>query len=242
MQKVLGYMRKACQQYGMISDGDRIAVAVSGGKDSLVMLHALSEMRRFYPCGYEIEAVTVDLCFNSQKGDYSELTAICDRLGVHHTIVDTEIARIVFDIRKESNPCSLCANMRRGALVNTAEKLRCNKLALGHNNDDVVQTFLLNLFREGRIGCFSPVAHLKNREITLIRPLVLCPEKQILSACRKCGITPAASLCPADKKTERQRVKEWLNEKERADRGIKQRLFTALKNSGIDGWCVDTES
>ncbi len=247
MQRIMGYVRKACQRYGMIQSGDRIAVAVSGGKDSLALLAAICEMRRFYPEKYEIAAVTADPCFNGVEGNYDEVFRLCEKYGVEYRLIRTEIAKIVFEIRKEPNPCSLCANMRRGALYAAAEEMGCNKLALGHNNDDVIETFLMNLFTEGRIGCFSPITRLEKRasdgnekpsghDITVIRPLVLAPESHVLSACRRNGIKPIPSLCPADKHTSRQKIKEFTANAEHTDKGFKLRLFTALCKSGVDGW------
>ncbi|MCH5325441.1 MAG: tRNA 2-thiocytidine biosynthesis protein TtcA [Eubacterium sp.] len=236
MQKIMGYLRKACQQYDMIQDGDKIAVAVSGGKDSLVLLTALSQMRRFYPKKYEVAAITIDPSFNNKQGNFDSAARICEGLGVEYKIVRTEIAKIVFDIRKEPNPCSLCANLRRGALYNAAAETGCNKLALGHNNDDVIETFLMNIFKEGRVGCFSPVTRIEDKNITVIRPMVLAPEAQVISACRRGGITPIASLCPVDKHTTRQHIKDFINNTEREDRGFKLRLFTALRKSNTDGW------
>ncbi len=245
MQKILGFMRKACQEYDMIHSGDKIAAAVSGGKDSLIMLAALCEMKRFYPKEYEVAAVSVDMQFGGIPGNFDTAKKLCDKYGIEYRIISTDIAKIVFDIRKESNPCSLCASLRRGALYGAAEELGCNKLALGHNNDDVVETFLMCLFNEGRIGCFSPVTEIKpdgirqGHSITVIRPLILAPETSIISACEREGIIPMTSPCPADKHTERQNIKEFISSKEHEHRGFKHRLFVALCKSAADGWAAD---
>ncbi len=236
MQKIYGYIRRACQEFDLIEDGDKIAVGVSGGKDSLVLLAGLAGMRRFYEKKYEITAVSLDPRFGGKDGDYSAVERLCDSLGVGFQIIRTDIGEIVFDIRKEPNPCSLCAKMRRGALCETAVELGCNKLALGHNNDDVLETFIMNLFNEGRIGCFSPYSYLSRREITVIRPLVFAPEYAVMSCAKRNGFEIVKSSCPADKTTSRQSAKEFLANLERGDHGIKQRIFGALRKSGIDNW------
>lgn len=236
MQKILGYLRKACERYDMIADGDMIAVGVSGGKDSLVLLKALAEYRRFAPVSYELRAVTVDMRLGGRDTDLSYITQLCAALGVEHTVLPTDIGQVVFDVRKEPNPCSLCARMRRGALLGETERLGCNKLALGHNNDDAVETFFMNLFNEGRIGCFSPVTRYLDRGLALIRPLVLAPEKAVISCARRNGITPVKSGCPKDKHTAREEIKAWLTEREKSDRGFTVRISGALERGEIDGW------
>lgn len=241
MQKILGYMRKAVETYDLIQKGDRIAAAVSGGKDSLVMLAALAQLRRFEGMDFQLFAVTVDPRFGGREGDYSAVNALCDELEVPYRIEPTDIAQIVFDVRKEPNPCSLCARMRRGALHQLCQELGCNKLALGHNNDDVVETFVMNLFQEGRLGCFAPKNYLTRREITVIRPLCLAPESKVLSAAKHSELPVVVSPCPADKHTKRQQVKEWLDSMERSDHGFKERLFGAMCRAGLDGWGNFTE-
>ena len=236
MQKILGYVRKACEKYNMLADGDTVAVCVSGGKDSLILLRALAEYRRFSPQRFGIKALTVDMRYGGNDSDFSYVSEMCRSIGIEYRILPTDIGQIVFDVRKEPNPCSLCAKMRRGALLNEAENMGCNKIALGHNKDDVIETFLMCLFNEGRVGCFSPVTGYPDRGMSLIRPLVLAPEKDIFSACRQNGITPVKSLCPADKHTARQDMKQRIAGRERSDRGFKERIFGALCRSGADGW------
>lgn len=187
IRRILSYARRAVDDYGMINEGDRVAVGVSGGKDSLALLCSLANLKKFYPVQFEIEAITLDPGFylagmgNAEdiRNDYEKIAELCRQLNVNFTLVDTEIAKIIFDVRKEKNPCSLCARMRRGALHDTAKSLGCNKIALGHHFDDAVETFMMNLFNEGRVGCFSPVTYLDRKDITLIRPLVYVPEKDI---------------------------------------------------------------
>ena len=234
MKRLLSFVRRAVDDYNMIEDGDRIAVGVSGGKDSLALLEVLAEMRRFYPKKYEITAVTVDMGFAG--ADYSEIEEFCRRINVEYKVVKTEIAKIIFDVRKESNPCSLCAKMRRGSLHAAAQELNCNKVALGHHYDDAIETFMMNLFFEGRIGCFSPITYLSNRKITLIRPMIYAQEKDVLYFTRRRTLPIMTSLCPEDHATERENMKKLLSELERGNKGLKHRIFTAMCNGEIDGF------
>ena len=177
IKRVLSYVRRALDDYNMIEDGDKIAVGVSAGKDSLTLLCAMAEIRRFYPKKFELIAITVDMGFDG--ADFEPIANFCRELDVEYKIVPTQISKIIFDVRKEKNPCSLCAKMRRGALYGYAKEIGCNKVALGHHFDDVVETFMLNLFFEGRLGCFQPVTYLSNTDITLIRPMIYMPEKDV---------------------------------------------------------------
>ena len=236
MQKILGHMRKAIQQYGLISNGDHICAGISGGKDSLVMLNGLVLLRKFIGIDYKITAITIDPQFNGKEGNYSSVADFCEKLGVNYHIERTHIGEIVFDVRKEENPCSLCARMRRGALYNSANALGCNKISLGHNYDDVIETFIMNLFTEGRIGCFSPATYLEDREIHIIRPLVLAPERVVKKASK--GLPVVKSLCPADGHTNRQKTKLFIAEMERKEHGFKDRIFGAMQRAGIDGWGI----
>lgn len=229
-------MRKAIQEFDLIENGDRIAVGVSGGKDSLVLLKGLVLLRRFIGIDYTITAITLDPHFNGEKGNYEPVAELCRELGVEYVLIDTHIGEIVFDVRKEEHPCSLCARMRRGALHDAAIANGCNKLALGHNFNDVVETFVMNLTIEGRLGCFSPKSYLSRKNITLIRPLVFAPEKDIRSAARRSELPIVKSKCPADGATARQRIKLELAERDKTDRGFSERLFGALRRSGLDGW------
>lgn len=236
MQKILGYIRRACQEFDLIEDGDRIAVGVSGGKDSLVLLAGLAGMRRFYEKKYELVAITLDPRFGGVETDYSPVARLCEQLDVEFHLLKTDIGEIVFDIRKEPNPCSLCAKMRRGALHDAAKSFGCNKIALGHNNDDAIETFMMNLFQEGRIGCFAPISYLSRKDITMIRPLVFAPEYAVISCAKRNGFEIVKSKCPADKTTTRQTTKEFLAELERNNKGIKQRIFGAMRKANIDRW------
>ena len=178
MQRIMGMARKAITEYDMIQNGDRVAVGVSGGKDSVALTMALHWLRRFIGIDYEVVAITLDPCFGGVECDYSPLAELFEREGIEYVIKRTNIGRVVFDVREETNPCSLCAKMRRGALHDTAKELGCNKLALGHHKDDAVETFIMNLFDQGRIGCFSPVSYLSRKDLTVIRPLILAEERK----------------------------------------------------------------
>lgn len=236
MQKMLGYMRKAIQEFDMIQDGDRIAVGVSGGKDSLVLLKGLIELRRFIGIDYDVVAITLDPRFSGVEGDYSSVAQMCSEAGVEYRLIPTDIGQIVFDIRKEPNPCSLCAKLRRGALHNAAKDAGCNKIALGHHFDDAVETFMMNLLNEGRIGCFSPVTHLARCGLVQIRPMVMAPEKEIIRAARRLDLNVVKSKCPADGHTSRQKTKELLAELEKTNKGVTERIFGAMRRGKIDGW------
>ena len=239
MKRLLSFVRRAADDYDMISDGDRIAVGISGGKDSLTLLETLAEMRRFYPKKYEVVAITVDMGFEKAgfgSCDFSEIRELCRRLKVEYRVVSTDIAKIIFDVRKESNPCSLCAKMRRGCLHAAAVEHGCNKVALGHHFDDAVETFMLNLFFEGRLGCFSPKSYLSNRKITLIRPLLYATEKDVSYFANRRELPIIKSLCPEDKTTERENMKNLLREIERTNKGLRHRIFGAMCKSGIDGF------
>ncbi len=234
MKRLLSFVRRAVDDYGMIADGDKIAIGVSGGKDSLALLEVLAEMRRFYPKKYDVCAITIDMGF--EGSDFSDVAELCRRIKVEYKVVKTEIARIIFDVRRESNPCSLCAKMRRGSLHAAAQELGCNKVALGHHYDDAIETFMMNLFFEGRLGCFSPVSYLSNRKITLIRPMIYAQEKDVGYFSRKRALPVVTSLCPEDHATERENMKRLLSELERQNKGLKHRIFTALCRGEIDGF------
>lgn len=236
MQKILGYMRKAIQEFDLIQDGDKIAVGVSGGKDSLVLLEGLVRLKRFIGIDYDVTAITLDPRFGGTDGDYSSVEKMCQRLGVDFILKRTHIGEIVFDIRRETNPCSLCARMRRGALHDAAKETGCNKIALGHNYDDAVETFVMNLFNEGRLGCFAPKSYLSRKDITMIRPLVFAPEKEVRNAAKRSGLEVVKSKCPADGHTSREETKRFLAERNKADKGFSDRIFGAVRRAGLDGW------
>jgi len=218
----------------MIEDGDRIAVGVSGGKDSMTMLAGLAKLRTFYPLKFNLEAITITM--NVGGSDTAPIKALCDKLGVPLTVEETHIGKIIFEIREEKNPCSMCANLRRGALNEAAVRLGCNKLALAHNQDDVVETLMMSLFYEGRIHVFSPVTHFKRKNITMIRPLIYVWEKEIKGFVRSEGIEIVQNSCPANGLTARQDMKEMLIKLSLENRDLKACIAGAIKRSGIDGW------
>ncbi|MBQ1244131.1 MAG: tRNA 2-thiocytidine(32) synthetase TtcA, partial [Clostridia bacterium] len=208
LQRILSFTRRAVDDYDMIKEGDKIAVGVSSGKDSLTLLTALAEMRRFYPKKYDICAITVDMGF--EGADFSPIAKYCEKLNVEYKVVKTEIAKIIFDVRKESNPCSLCSKMRRGVLNSEAKAMGCNSVALGHHFDDAVETFMMNIFFEGRLGCFSPVTYLSQSDINVIRPLIYAKESDVLYFSRHTELPIIESSCPENHATEREKMKELL--------------------------------
>ncbi len=239
MRKLLSYTRRAVDDYNMISEGDRIAVGVSGGKDSIALMLALNSLKRFYPKKFELVAITLSMGF--KDADYSSLIKLCEDNGIELIIEETNIAEIVFDIRKEASPCSLCAKMRRGALHDVAISHGCNKVALGHHNDDVIETFFLCLFQEARINCFSPVTYLDRRNIHLIRPFIYVPENEIKHFIKANGIETVKNPCPADGNTKRQYMKDLIRDLCKENKGLKERLFHAVNTSKIDGWGGDVK-
>lgn len=234
LKRILGQTRRAIQDYDMIHEGDRIAVGVSGGKDSLTLLIALRKLMDFYPARFEIKAVTLSMGIG--EPDYSPVRQLCEDIGVEYTVEDTYIGKIVFEARQESNPCSLCANLRRGALNNAALRLGCNKVALAHNRDDAIETLLLSTFYEGRIHTFSPVTYLDRKGIHVIRPLLYVEEKQIKAFIKENGIQVVQNPCPANGQTKRQYIKDLLTNLSFDNREIKNNIFGAIKRSGLDGW------
>lgn len=224
MQKVLSSMRKAIQKYNLIQNGDRIAVGVSGGKDSLVLLKALSDFRKFKLYDFEIFAVTIDVY--SGEVSYDSLNKFCQEINVPLIVEKTDIKHIVFDIRKEKNPCSLCAKMRRGALNSVCKKLNCNKLALAHHLQDVVTTFFISLLYEGRLSTMLPKSYMSRADITLIRPLYLTDEKKIINCSRNYPILK--SQCPANDNSKRKEIKDFLKELEKAFPLSRKRIETAI--------------
>ncbi len=231
---ILSAVRRCVQHYDMIDEGDKIAVGLSGGKDSLVMLCALAVMRRFYPKKFELFAINIDSGFDGM--DLSEISEFCERLEVPLTIVKTQIAEIVFEKRKEDSPCSLCSRLRRGALHTEAEKLNCNKLALGHNRDDASVTLLMNILYAGKIGVFAPKNDEDSHGVTLIRPLLYASEKTVREFARKNALPIVKNTCPMDKQTHRETVKNIILGVEKESAGASHRIFRAIEKSGIDGF------
>ncbi|MBS5737581.1 MAG: tRNA 2-thiocytidine(32) synthetase TtcA [Clostridiales bacterium] len=234
MNKILSPLRRAVEDYGMIESGDHIAVGVSGGKDSVTLLAALSCLQSFYPKKFRLTGIMLDLGIDGF--DFSPVTEFAEKMGIDLIVKETNIYKVVFDIRKEENPCSLCALLRRGALNNVAVSIGANKIALGHHADDVIETFMMNLIHEGRIGCFSPVTYLSKKDVTVIRPLIYAREREIISCVKRNSLPVALNPCPADGETQRQAMKMLLCNLEKDYIGVKKRIFGALQRSGIDGW------
>ena len=236
MRHILATVRAAADRYDMIQNGDSIAVGVSGGKDSVLLLCAMCEIKRFYPQSFDIKAVTLDMCFGGENTDYTAITRLCEGYGISHTVIRTQLASIIFDIRREKNPCSLCARMRRGALHDAAKELGCNKIALGHHLDDAAQTVLMNLFSEGRVGCFAPVTYLSRKNITMIRPLIFTREREIENTVTRLALPVVKSVCPADKATTRESVGKLLEQLDSEYGGVTEKIVGALQRGGIDRW------
>ncbi|MDE6663178.1 MAG: tRNA 2-thiocytidine(32) synthetase TtcA [Lachnospiraceae bacterium] len=233
LQQVLSLIRKAIDDYNMIEDGDSIAVGISGGKDSLTLLYALYGLQRFYPKSFTLHAITVDLGFGNLNLD--EITKLCADMEVPYHIVKTDIGKIIFEDRKETNPCSLCAKMRKGALNTAIKELGCNKVAYAHHKDDVVETMMLSLIYEGRFHTFSPVTYLDRMELTVIRPLIYMREADVIGFVHKYDVPVVKSPCPADGHTKREYAKILLQDINRETPGVKERMFTAIQTS-MDKW------
>lgn len=234
LQQLLSYTRKAIDDYHMIEEGDCIAIGISGGKDSLTLLYALHGLMRFYPKRFTIHAVTVDLGFENLNLD--KIQKLCDSLNVPYTIVKTDIAKIIFEDRKESNPCSLCAKMRKGALNEAIKQAGCNKVAYAHHKDDVVETMLMSLIFEGRFHTFSPVTYLDRMDLTVIRPLMYMNEMDVIGFVKKNELPVVKSPCPADGHTKREYVKLLLKQLTQENPGVKERMFTAIQTGRLEGW------
>lgn len=237
LQRVLSEVRKALDDYHMIADGDHIAVGISGGKDSLTLLNALSSLQKFYPHSFTMTAVTVDLGFSNLN--LSEITRLCKELNVPYEIVKTQIGSIIFEERKEKNPCALCAKMRKGALNDAMKKIGCNKIAYAHHKDDVIETMLLSLLFEGRFHTFSPVTYLDHMDLTVIRPLIYMSEADVIGFVNKYRLPVVKSPCPADGHTKREYVKQLLRQLNLENPGVKEKLFTAIQNGIQKEWNLD---
>ena len=233
----MGYARRAAEDYRMIGDGDKIAVGLSGGKDSVALLTALAKMRDYYPLKYSLAAITVSLGFNGF--DTAPLTALCEKLQIDHVIVETNIGGVVFNDRMEKNPCSLCSKMRKGALYGKAKELNCNKVALGHNRDDCVQTFFLSMFYEGRIHTFSPVIYLDHSGLTVVRPLVYAPEKEISAYVKKDGLTVVLNPCPVNGRTQREDIKSFIRNQSKKYKNFEKKIFGQITRLPVAGWEKD---
>ena len=218
----------------MISDGDKVAVGVSGGKDSLVLLRCLHDLSKYYPKKFTVCGISLDMGFGA---DYTPIEEMCRELGIEYIIKKTDIKEIIFDIRQEKSPCSLCAKMRRHLLNEAAIEAGARVIALGHHNDDVLETFMLSLFYEGRINCFSPVTHLDRMGVYQIRPMIYVRERDVRGAVKNHNLPVVHNPCPANGVTKRQYMKELIARLEKENYpGLRKRLFTAIEKSDMDGW------
>ena len=234
LQQLLSFTRKAVDEYQMIQEGDHIAVGISGGKDSLTLLYALHGLKRFYPNKFELSAITVDLGY--EEFDLDPVHELCQELGVPYKVVKTDIAHILFEERKESNPCSLCAKMRKGALNDAVKEMGCNKVAYAHHKDDIIETMLLSLIFEGRFHSFSPKTYLDRMDLTVIRPIMFVDEADVIGFKNKYNLPVVKSKCPVDGYTKRQYAKELVRQLNTEHPGAKNRMFTAILNGDIEGW------
>ena len=237
MQHILGLVRRCVEDYHMIEPGDRIAVGVSGGKDSLLTLVSLARLQKFYPIPFTVEAITMEMGMPGM--DFSGVAALCERLEVPYTRIQVPVYQIIFEERKEKNPCSLCAKLRRGSLNTALVELDISKIALGHHFDDAVETMLMNLLFEGRIGCFQPVTYLDRSGITQIRPLLYCHEDEVRRAVAKLRLPVVQNPCPANGSTRRQEVKELLVGLEEKYPNLRQKIFGAVQRYPLYGWNLE---
>ncbi len=236
MQKLMSRMRSAMEKYDMIHDGDKIAVGLSGGKDSVALLAGLAQMRCFYPAKFTIVAITVDMRFDGNDTDYSVLSDFCRKIDVPFVVKRTELADIIFNIRKESNPCSLCSKMRRGILHDAAIENGCNKVALGHHMDDAVETFFMNLLKGGNISTFFPVTYMSRKDLHVIRPMVLASESLVAGAVKHENLPVVKSKCPMDKTSEREKTKELVKMLNKEYPGLRDKVIGALQRRELDNW------
>ncbi len=227
-------VRKAVDEYRMIDDGDSVAVGVSGGKDSLLLLCALQHLQRFYPKRFSLRAITVELGFPGM--DFAPVAELCRRLGVPYARIPTDIREVVFDVRREPNPCALCAKMRRGALNTAMKEFGCNKLALGHHYDDAVETFLMSLLLEGRISCFKPVTYMSRMDVWQIRPLLYAGEDRIAAAAAALGLPVVENPCPEDKASKRYEIKRLLADLSADYPDLRSKVFGAMQRYPLEGW------
>lgn len=240
LQQLLSYTRRAIDDYKMIEDGDRIAIGISGGKDSLTMLYALANLRRFYPKKFELEAIAVDLGFEGM--DFSKVESLCKELDVPFTVIPTKIFSIVFEERKEDNPCSLCAKMRKGAFNQMCKQLNCNKVAYAHHKDDLIETLMMSLLFEGRLHSFSPITYLDRTDLTVIRPLMYVNEMDIKGFKNAYDLPVIKSPCPADGNTKREYTKNLIRQLTKENKGVRERMFHAIINGNFSDWPPIPES
>lgn len=238
MNKILSYVRRCVEDYDMIQADDRVAVGVSGGKDSITLLAALARLREFYPKPFTVEAFTLDMGHvdGGEGMDFAPVAEYCRSIDVPFTLLKSEIHHIIFDLRKEKNPCSMCAKMRRGALHNALKERGISKIALGHHFDDAVETFLMNLLFTGQIGCFKPSTYMSRADVTQIRPLLYLGEGSIASFVREMGLPLVPTTCPEDKESKREEIKRLISRLSAEYPDLKSKVFGAMQRLPLDGW------
>ena len=239
MQHILSLVRRCVDDYGMITDGETVAVGVSGGKDSVLTLAALAKLRDFHPAKFQVTAITIDS--GTPGMDFAPIARLCQELGVTYHLVPVPIYEIVFTARQEKNPCSLCAKMRRGALSTELNRLGISKIALGHHYDDAVETLLMSLFWEGRISCFQPVTYLDRTKVTQIRPLLYVQEREVRNAVARCGLPVVENPCPANGSTAREEMKELIAQLEPQFPNLKKKIFGAIQRYPLYGWSMEEQ-
>lgn len=237
LNKFTSIVRKGVDDYSMIDEGDTIAVGVSGGKDSLVLLRSLAHLRNYYPKKFELMALTIDMGFPNM--DFSPVAKLCENISVPYTCLKSDIREIVFDVRKEKNPCSLCSKMRRGAINDAIKARGISKLALGHHMDDVVETFLMSLIFEGRVSCFRPVTYLDRSDVCQIRPMVYAGEQRIAEVCERLGLPVVETSCPEDKESKRREIKGLITALQNDYPDIRAKVFGAIQRLPLNGWGIN---
>lgn len=239
LQRLMGIARKAIEEYDMIQEGDKIAIGISGGKDSLVLLYALNGLRKFYPLKFDLVAITVHLGYEDM--DFEPVRLLCESMDIPYHLITTDIANIIVKMNKEDSPCSLCSKMRKGALNKLAKSLGCNKIAFGHHKDDIVETMMLSLIYEGRFHSFAPVTYLDRMELTLIRPLLYLKEADAIGFQHKYKLPVVKNNCLVDGHTKRAYVKDLLHQINQTSPGVKERMFSAIAKGNLKGWSKESE-
>ena len=234
LQKIIGACKKAITDFNMIDEGDKVAIGLSGGKDSITLLYAMYYLRKFYPKHFDIMAITIDP--GSETFHTDELEKMCKDFGIEYVVYKSNISKVVFDIRQETNPCSLCANMRRGMLNSIAIEHGCNKIALGHHADDVIETFLMSVLLNGKIHCFAPVTYLSRSNVKTIRPMIYVDEKDIRATARELNFPVMGKCCPKDGFTKREYMKDLVRDLRKDIPNVKKHILGAIRRSKIDGW------
>lgn len=241
MQKIVNLVSSANKEFKLIENGDRIAVAVSGGKDSLVLLECLGIMKKYFKIKFDLIAITINLKFYEKYDEFFGVSKICEKYGIPYIVNNSDIVDVVFKIRKEHSACSLCAKLRKGLINSIAEQNGCNKVALGHSLDDVVETFLMNLFSSGKLGCFAPKSFMSRKKLMQIRPLVLVSEAKIAAVAKKLNLPVVRSRCYVNGKTNREVVKNFLKREELEFVNIKNMIFGAIRRSSFEGWSFNAK-